>query len=58
MWLAKDLNGTLTVFENKPERSTEMWIVESGPYFGIPKYAVDINIKFDDEPVEIEIKIK
>ena len=32
----------------KPIVKNKMWIVESGPYFGIPKYAVDINIKFDD----------
>ena len=59
MWIAKDLDGSLYIYEFKPEHSGSdtIWYVTGGYYFPISKDSIDFDVKLD-EPVEVEIRLK
>jgi len=62
MWIAKDIDGSLYVYENKPERDGYLWYVRHGTYFELHKSLISQslceNLKWNDDPIEIEIEIK
>lgn len=60
-WIARDKDGTLWLFDEKPVRSTATW--ELGDCEEIPYFTYLPNDKFpeitwNDEPKEVEIEIK
>ena len=63
-WLARDKGkfGDLCIFEYKPVRCNSMWCKSKGTNFVIStnfdKGFLKKHIKWEDEPIEIEIKIK
>lgn len=61
MWIARDLDRTTMVYENKPILAESSWFIESGYYFEVPDYLIlDIlgrQLKLE-ETIEIEIKVK
>ena len=58
-WLARDLDGSLFIYESKPYRErVQLSCTESGNYENIPEWMEDIILKgkvitWKDEPVEI-----
>lgn len=67
MWIARDKDGQLTLFTNKPHRCTavgwdnESWDVESMDEFTdmmILNLDLFPNLTWEDEPIEIELTLK
>lgn len=56
MWIAKDSDGTICIFENKPIRQEKSWYIISGKYFEVPEEFASFNLKWEDEPFEVELK--
>ena len=56
MWLARDRNGMLYVYEKRPIRKDEMFLCSDGDMdvvmWDIP------NVTWENSPVEVELKIK
>ena len=60
-WLARDKDGFLTVFENKPEREDEKWVdfySETVKQFIFIDNSLFPNLKWEDEPIEVNIFTK
>lgn len=61
-WLAKDKDGRLFVYEDKPIKSVRCWVTNiTGRYFPILEsdLSEDINPEWeDDEPISVKIKIE
>ena len=61
LWLARDKDGFLTVFGNKPERSDEEWVdfySETAKQFIFIDNSLFPNLKWEDEPIEVNIFTK
>lgn len=59
MWIAKDKNGTIKLFESKPHRLGDWWLTAKPKnkwmQLDVP---VSIQIEWEDDPVEVELVIK
>lgn len=63
MWIARDKDGTLNLYDGKPFRGTEyQWWMYSGNYSEINKESDSLlgeiifkDLKWDDEPLEVEL---
>ena len=67
MWIARDKDGELNLFSNKPHRCTsigwnnESWDVESMDEFNdtmLLNPNLFPNLNWEDEPIEVELVIK
>ena len=63
MWVARDKNGTLTLFERKPTRLKDGWqsdgrffIIGGFPLLEVPAF-VEL-IEWKDAPVQVKFEIK
>lgn len=57
MWIARDLNGRLYMYERKPEKGQSMWFILCCNIIELPKRCYP-EIKWDDpEPTKVQIKI-
>jgi len=54
-WIARDLDGTLVLFEKKPFRHGNYWSVDEGHLMDIQGFP---QIKWDDEPVRVQVTIE
>ena len=72
MWLARDKDGTLCLYENKPNKCTDFFLNTPGNLFCVGNNVVDVNyhdgyielndsyfpkVTFENSPQEVEIKI-
>ena len=56
MWLARDRDGLLYIYENKPTKGLSSWVVKCGWFSNLPSYALP-EIKWEDEePRELILK--
>ena len=55
-WVARDKKGWLQVYHRKPERLYGCW-VDGGYYYPLKKSEFP-NLKWEDEPIKVEIVIK
>ena len=55
LWVARDKNGFLFAYEDKPERcdNQKEWI---GRFFSSMKNSYFPELKWEDEPIEIELR--
>lgn len=51
-WVARDMDGEIYLYENKPERGFDEWIGRSSSKFDFRK------ITWSSDPIEVEITIK
>ena len=67
MWIARDKDGELTLFSNKPHRCTDAgWNNESWDVVSMDEFTdtmiLDSNmfpdLTWEDEPIEVELVIK
>lgn len=67
MWVARDKDGQLTLFSEKPNRCTEAgWNNESWDIVSIDEFTDTMilnsnmfsDLTWDDEPVEVELVVK
>ena len=71
MWLARDKDGTLCLYENKPNKCTDFFLNTPGNLFCVENNVVDVNyydgsiklndsyfpeVTFEDSPHELKIK--
>lgn len=66
-YVARDANGLLWLYSGKPKRSIQVFFVGSWGEIitsgnGFSNYGLDVNdyanLKFEDEPVEVFLKLK
>ena len=66
-YVARDANGLLCLYSGKPKRSIQVFFVGSWGEIitsgnGFSNYGLDVNdyanLKFEDEPVEVFLKLK
>jgi hypothetical protein len=59
MWVARDISGSLYLFENKPHKNTDYaeWLSSSESYFLDSSLFPEVKWE-DDEPTEVELVIK
>ena len=58
-WIARDKDGTVYLYSNKPQKELEFWCCCSDNYFPITGVPEGANPQWDDdEPIEVELKIK
>lgn len=55
-WVARDMNGNITLYENKPFRDGEIWRGCSWKSSMIYDILLP-GIKWEDEPIEVELLI-
>ena len=55
LWVARDINGYLFAYEDKPKRcdNQKEWI---GRFFSSMKNSYFPDLKWEDEPIEIELR--
>lgn len=55
LWVARDKNGFLFVYEDKPTRcdNQKEWI---GRFFSSMKNSYFTNLTWEDEPIEVELR--
>ena len=58
MWIARDKDGELTLFSNKPHRYTEVWWNDEFNDTMILNQNMFPNLTWEDEPIEVELVIK
>lgn len=57
-FVARDLSGELYYFEKKPKRDAAIWIAQKDTVWGeLPKEKLQ-EVKWEDEPRQIELTIK
>ena len=56
MWVARDMNGSLNLFLDKPIRDFEEWTPSDKllQYITIPSLEF-ADLKWEDEPIEVEL---
>lgn len=58
MWIARDKNGWLFLHEFKPHRDSDEWLSDNTESCGSILGDLFPNLKFEDEPIEVELRIK
>lgn len=63
MWIARDRDGCLYLFHRKPVRHKNMYMCWDLPYNDAREpmlldKSLFPNLTWDDEPIEVELKIK
>ena len=67
MWIARDKDGQLTLFTNKPHRCTDVgWDNESWDVVSMDEFTDTMilnpnlfpNLTWEDEPIEVELTLK
>jgi len=67
MWIARDKDGQLTLFTNKPHRCTDVgWDNESWDVVSMDEFTDTMilnpnlfpNLTWEDEPIEVELALK
>lgn len=59
MWVARNKDGWLVLFESKPVRGEGFWYTNSRDDDSMPiNSSLFPDLKWEDEPIEVEIKIK
>lgn len=58
MWIARDKNGELWLYEDKPIKKNDLGIWDSMSQSVDVTYIYNANIEWDDEPKEVEIIIR
>lgn len=64
MWIARDKNGSLWIYEHKPKRDGEMWILDSSTFFDSQIWQVNSEfrpfsiITWENSPVEVILKFE
>lgn len=60
MWIAKDKDGSLWLFENKPVRKKYDWNDSNSDFMEISDTTGLLlpELKWEDEPIEVELTIK
>lgn len=57
MWIARDRDGLLYIYENKPKKGLSSWAVKCGWFSNLPSYVLP-EIKWkDEEPRELVLKL-
>lgn len=57
MWLAKDEDGDLYIYKEKPHKRKYSWYCEDQDYFPIEDTFPEVKWE-DEEPTEVELIIK
>lgn len=55
LWIARNANGSLFVYEKKPRRCNDLKTWQSGRFCKIPKHLFP-DLTFEDEPLEVELR--
>lgn len=62
IWIARDKEGTLYVYKEKPKRGLDMWLDAAHYEFGGTSKELNPNwftdLRWEDEPIELVIKGK
>lgn len=54
MWIARDKNGELWIFENKPVKEDDIYNNSDSDYMKISDKTVFPELKWEDEPLEVD----
>lgn len=57
MWVARDKDGTLYLYNEKPYKRGHCWHCDDLDYFAIEELLPEVNWE-DEEPTEVELIIK
>lgn len=57
MWAARDEDGTLYIYEEKPYKNIHVWNCDELEYFPIIELLPEVKWE-DEEPTEVELIIK
>lgn len=63
LWIARDENGKLTLFKDKPIQKISRWIGESYWYASKPRGSITLDsymflgVNFENSPQEVELKL-
>lgn len=55
MWIARDKDGELWLFENKPVKENDIWNNSGSDYMKILDTTLLPDLKWENEPMEIEL---
>ena len=56
MWIARDRDGLLYIYENRPKKTLSGWVVKCGWVSNLPSYALPEVLWEDKEPRELVLK--
>lgn len=60
LWIARDKDGTLVLYENRPVKYDESFVDENtkqGMLSELPRYYYP-QVTFENSPMEVELKLK
>lgn len=55
LWIARNANGSLFVYEKKPRRCNDLKTWQPGRFCQIPKHLFH-DLTWEDEPIEMEMR--
>ena len=55
MWIARDEDQSLWLFEFKPFRKNHVWHSTDSDFMKLSDFTLFPNLKWEDEPIEVEI---
>lgn len=55
LWIARNANGSLFMYEKKPRRCHDLKTWQSGRFCQMPKHLFP-DLTWEDEPIEVEIR--
>lgn len=56
-YVARDKNDSLWLYKGKPIRVENLWTNSNGDYYKLPPRLFS-NLKWEDEPIRVEVTIK